>query len=172
MDLTILRDVGLTETEAKIYLMLLEEGNSLAGKIISSHLDYLGRRDFRSIARALKAKPEDVKSAAEIIMALEPRPGRQFSDELSRYIEPDVYVFKIKDKFAISLNNSGLPRLSISSFFRKALNNGNAIPGEASNYLRDKLRSAQWLIRSIQQRQRTIFNAGINRFVPWAVGWT
>jgi RNA polymerase sigma-54 factor len=129
----------------------------LAGKIISGHLEHLGRRDFRSIARALKAKPEDVKSAAEIIMALEPRPGRQFSDELSRYIEPDVYVFKIKDKFAISLNNSGLPRLSISSFFRKALNNGNAIPGEASNYLRDKLRSAQWLIKSVHERERTIY---------------
>jgi RNA polymerase sigma-54 factor len=131
--------------------------HSLAGKIISSHLDYLGRRDFRSIARALKAKPEDVKSAAEIIMALEPRPGRQFSDEPSQYIEPDVFVFKIKDKFVISLNNSGLPRLSISLFFRKAMKNGGGISKEASNYLRDKLRSAQWLIKSVHERERTIY---------------
>jgi RNA polymerase sigma-54 factor len=108
--------------------------HSLAGKIISSHLDHLGRRDFRSIARALKAKPEDVISAAEIIMALEPRPGRQFSDEPSQYIEPDVFVFN-----------------------RKAMKNGGGISKEASNYLRDKLRSAQWLIKSVHERERTIY---------------
>jgi RNA polymerase sigma-54 factor len=131
--------------------------NSLAEKIISNHLEDLGKRDFRSISRALKAKPEDVIFAAELIMALEPRPGRQFSDEPSQYIEPDVFVFKIKNEFTIRLNNSGLPRLSISTFFRKAVKNGGGISEEASNYLRDKLRSAQWLIKSVHERERTVY---------------
>jgi RNA polymerase sigma-54 factor len=131
--------------------------DSLAGEIISGHLEHLGKKDFRSIARALKVQPEDVISAAAVITALEPRPGRQFSDEPSQYIEPDIFVFKIKNEFAISLNNSGLPMLSISSFFRKAMKNGGAIQKETGDYLRDKLRSAQWLIKSVHERQRTIY---------------
>jgi len=132
-------------------------GNPLAGEIISSHLEHLGKKDFRSIAKALKAKPEDVMAAAAVIMALEPRPGRQFSDEPSQYIEPDIFVFKIKNEFTISLNDSGLPRLSISSFFRKAMKNGGAIQKETGDYLRDKLQSAKWLIKSVHERQRTVF---------------
>jgi len=142
-----------------LLLQLERQGakNTLARKIISSHLELLGKKDFKSIARALKAKPEDVISAAEAITALEPRPGRQFSDEPPQYIEPDIFVFKIKNEFAISLNNSGLPRLSISSFFSNAVRNGGAIQKEAGDYLRDKLRSAQWLIKSVHERQRTIY---------------
>ncbi len=131
--------------------------NPLAGEIISNHLEHLGKKDFKSITKALQVKPEEVISAVGIITALEPRPGRQFGDEPPQYIVPDIFVFKIKDEFAIRLNNSGLPLLRISSFFKEALKNGKKITNEANDYLRDKLRSAQWLIRSIHERQRTIF---------------
>jgi len=131
--------------------------NPLAGEIISNHLEHLGKKDFKSIAKALQVKPEEVISAVGTITALEPRPGRQFGDEPPQYIVPDIFVFKIKDEFAIRLNNSGLPLLRISSFFKEALKNGKKITNEANDYLRDKLRSAQWLIRSIHERQRTIF---------------
>jgi RNA polymerase sigma-54 factor len=130
--------------------------NPLACDIISNHLEHLGKRDFKSIAKALRVKKEEVTSAVAVIMALEPRPGRQFGDEIPQYIEPDIFVFKIKGKFVISLNNNGLPMLRISSLFKEALKNGNKITNEANDYLRDKLRSAQWLIRSIHERQRTI----------------
>jgi RNA polymerase sigma-54 factor len=131
--------------------------NALACRIISSHLVHLGKKDYRSIARALKVKPADVISAVEFIRTLEPRPGRQFSDEPPQYIEPDIFVFKIKNEFVISLNNRGLPRLGISSLFRKAMKNGSGIAQEAGDFLREKLRSAQWLVRSIQERQRTVY---------------
>jgi RNA polymerase sigma-54 factor len=131
--------------------------NPLACDIISNHLEHLGKRDFKSIAKALRVKQEEVTSAVAVIMALEPRPGRQFGDEPLQYIEPDIYVFKIKNEFVISLNNNGLPLLRISSFFKEALKKGNKITNEANDYLRDKLRSAQWLIRSIHERQRTIY---------------
>ncbi len=131
--------------------------NTLASSIVANHLEHLGKKDFRSIAKALQAELQDVISAVEVITALDPRPARQFSDDPPRYIEPDIYVFKIKNDFVISLNNSGLPMLRISSFFREALKNGNAITEEANDYLREKLRSAQWLIKSIHQRRRTIY---------------
>jgi RNA polymerase sigma-54 factor len=131
--------------------------NSVACDIISNHLEHLGKRDFKSIAKALRVKKEEVISAAAVITALEPRPGRQFGDETSQYIESDIFVLKIKGEFVISLNNNGLPLLRINSFFKEALKNGNKITNEANDYLRGKLRSAQWLIRSIQERQRTIY---------------
>jgi RNA polymerase sigma-54 factor len=131
--------------------------DTLAGDIISNHLEHLGKKDFKSIAKALGVKPEEVISAARAITALEPRPGRQFGGEPPQYIVPDIFVFKVKDEFAISLNSSGLPLLRISSFFKEALKNGKKITGEANDYLREKLRSARWLIRSIHERQRTIY---------------
>ncbi|MEJ2727363.1 MAG: RNA polymerase factor sigma-54 [Deltaproteobacteria bacterium] len=131
--------------------------NPLTKDIISSHLEQLAKQDFREIAKALRVKPADVIPAVKLIKSLEPRPGRQFGDEPPQYIEPDIFVFKIKDEFVISLNNSGLPLLRISTFFKEALKNGNKITGEANDYLREKLRSARWLIRSIQERQRTIY---------------
>jgi RNA polymerase sigma-54 factor len=131
--------------------------NAPATRIISNHLEHLAKKDYRSIARALRVKTADVISAAELITTLEPRPGGQFGDEPPQYIEPDIFVFKIKNEFVISLNNSGLPRLGISSLFRKAMKNGSGITQEAGDFLREKLRSAQWLIRSIHERQRTVY---------------
>jgi RNA polymerase sigma-54 factor len=131
--------------------------NDLAIQIVTGYLEQLAKRDFREISKALGVKPEEVRSAAELITTLEPRPGRQFGDEALQYIEPDIFVSKIKDEFVISMNNSGLPLLRISSFFKEALKNGKKITNESNDYLRDKLRSAQWLIRSIHERQRTVY---------------
>ena len=78
--------------------------------------------------------------------------GRMYSDEEPRYITPDVYVYKVGDKYFVVPNDDGLPKLKISSFYRTALSGSP----QARDYIQDKLRSAQWLIRSIQQRQRTI----------------
>ena len=85
-------------------------------------------------------------------LELDPRPGRQYSNEDPHYITPDVYVHKVGDKYFVVPNDDGLPKLKISSFYRAALDDSKG----AKEYIQDKLRSAQWLIRSIQQRQRTI----------------
>jgi RNA polymerase sigma-54 factor len=85
-------------------------------------------------------------------MELDPRPGRQYTADEPHYITPDVYVHKVGDKYFVVPNDDGLPKLKISSFYRTALSGSP----QAREYIQDKLRSAQWLIRSIQQRQRTI----------------
>ena len=89
---------------------------------------------------------------------MEPKPGRKYSDERTIYVEPDVAVRKIGDEYVIQLNEDGLPKLRISAAYRRMLRGGNgAIGEEAATYLKDKMRSAVWLIKSLDQRQRTIY---------------
>ena len=126
-------------------------------EIISNHLGHLEKKNYKAIARALKLEMDEVIAAAEIIKAFEPRPGRQFSDEEPQYIQPDIFVYKQDDGFRIMLNDDGMPRLRINPFYRNAMGNNQNIPGKAREYLQDKLNSATWLIKSIHQRQKTIF---------------
>ena len=85
-------------------------------------------------------------------MQFDPKPGRAYTDEEPAYISPDVYIHKVGDKYFVVANDDGLPKLKISDFYRAALQGGP----KAKEYIQERLRSAQWLIRSIQQRQRTI----------------
>lgn len=121
-------------------------------KMITEHLGNLEKKNYQAIARDLKEPIEEIYEAAKVIMQLDPRPGREYTTEEPHYITPDVYIHKVGDKFFVVPNDDGLPKLKISSFYRTALNGSP----NAREYIQDKLRSAQWLIRSIQQRQRTI----------------
>ena len=95
--------------------------------------------------------------AVSCIASLEPKPGRFYNDEETIYVIPDVYVYKIGDEFLIVLNEDGLPKLRISSFYREVLTKKDDKLSDTREYIRDKLKSASWLIKSIQQRQRTIY---------------
>jgi RNA polymerase sigma-54 factor len=121
-------------------------------KMITEHLSNLEKKNYQAIARDLKEPIEEIYEAAKVIMNLNPKPGREYSTEDPHYITPDVYIHKVGDKFFVVPNDDGLPKLKISNFYRSAL---SGTP-QAREYIQDKLRSAQWLIRSIQQRQRTI----------------
>jgi len=86
---------------------------------------------------------------------LEPKPGRDFSDADTRYVTPDVFVQKVGEEYVVTLNEEGLPRLRVSSFYRRMLGQ-NGSP-EARGYIQEKMRAAAWLIKSIHQRQRTLY---------------
>ena len=103
-----------------------------------------------------KISIEEVISAVNIIKGLEPRPGRQFSDEEPHYIIPDIFVYKMEDDFVIVLNDDGMPKLHINAFYQKAIHEAGKVSDQTKEYIQDKLRSAVWLIRSIHQRQKTI----------------
>jgi RNA polymerase sigma-54 factor len=120
--------------------------------MVTEHLGNLEKKNFQAIARDLKEPVEEIYEAAKAIMNLDPRPGREYTTEDPHYITPDVYIHKVGDKFFVVPNDDGLPKLKISGFYKSALSS----KGQAKEYIQDKLRSAQWLIRSIQQRQRTI----------------
>ena len=124
--------------------------------IIQNHLNYLENKNFRAIAKALKADMGEVEAAVNIILGLEPKPGRKFSDEEPQYITPDIYVYKVENDFVIILNDDGMPKLRVNSYYKKNMGGGK-IPNDARDYIQEKMRSAAWLIKSIHQRQKTIY---------------
>ncbi len=125
--------------------------------IIENHMNHLENKNYKAISRALKVKFDEVVAAVNVIRSLEPRPGREFSDETPQYIVPDIYVYKVDDDFVIMLNDDGMPKLRVNSLYKKSLNQKEKLPGEAENYIQEKMRSAAWLIKSIHQRQKTIY---------------
>jgi RNA polymerase sigma-54 factor len=132
--------------------------NALIKTIITEHWGEFLNRQFAQLSRTLNVGLSQLQAVVEIIKNLEPKPGRKYSDERTIYVEPDVAVRKIGDEYVIQLNEDGLPKLRISAAYRRMLRGGNgAIGEEAATYLRDKMRSAVWLIKSLDQRQRTIY---------------
>ena len=128
----------------------------LMQRIISSHLNILAKKSYQSLARELGVPLEEIIRSTRLISELDPRPGRRFSDDNIPYITPDVYVFKMGDEYLVMLNEDGLPKLRINSYYRNILREQAKSSGEAKDYINDKIRSALWLIKSIHQRQRTI----------------
>jgi RNA polymerase sigma-54 factor len=131
--------------------------NTIVVEIVENHLKHVENKNYKAIARAMGIRFNEVVAAVDVITRLEPKPGRQFSDEEPQYISPDVFVYKVDDEYVVVLNEDGMPKLRISSYYREAMSKGADYSGKARDYIQDKLRSAVWLIRSIHQRQRTIF---------------
>jgi len=100
---------------------------------------------------------EEVAHHLEVIQRLDPRPGSRYSAERSTYITPDVFVVKEGEQYKIVLNDDGLPRLRISPTYRRMLEDKENRSEETRNYVKEKLRSALWLLKSVDQRQRTIY---------------
>lgn len=125
--------------------------------IIENHLHHLENRNYKAICKALQIDMADLGVAINIIRNLEPRPGREFSSDEPQYITPDIFVYKIENEFVIVLNDDGMPKLRVNQFFQKAIQNKTLVPANARDYINEKVRSAEWLIKSIHQRQKTIY---------------
>ncbi len=152
--------VGVAARDLKECLLVqmdhLGINDSLVCELVSEHLNLIERHNYQAMAKATGQSLEEIARAIEVITALEPCPGRQFSSEEIQYIVPDIYVYKVDDEYVVTLNDEGMPRLRISSFYRDAIKNGIAT-SSAKDFIQGKLKSALWLIRSIQQRQKTIY---------------
>ncbi|ATB35995.1 RNA polymerase sigma-54 factor [Cystobacter fuscus] len=129
----------------------------LLGLIIKRHMKYLESKNLPAIAKDLKVSLEEVVEASKLLPRLDPKPGRNFSGDDAQFITPDVFVYKMEDDYTVVLNDDGLSKLRISGMYRNALKAGGVGPGQTKEFIQEKLRSAQWLIRSIHQRQRTIY---------------
>ncbi|MEM1418204.1 MAG: RNA polymerase factor sigma-54 [Myxococcota bacterium] len=126
--------------------------DALTKDVLAKHLINLERKNYNAIAKDLEVEVEEIYDVAQVIAELEPRPGRNYITEEPRYITPDVYVHRVGDEYFVVANDDGMPRLKISGFYRAAM----ADNPKAKEYIQGKLRSAQWLIRSIDQRRKTI----------------
>lgn len=120
--------------------------------VIDGHLSNLEKKNYAAIAKDLKVNVEEIYDVAQVIADLDPRPGRNYAPQEPQYITPDVYVHRVGDKYFVVPNDDGMPKLKISGFYRSAM----AGDPKAKEYIQSKLRSAQWLIRSIDQRRKTI----------------
>ncbi len=138
-----------------IQLRRIGKEHSLEYRIVSQHLEDLAKKRYPLIARKLSVTAEAISGAAEFIATLDPKPGRCFSSNPNQYIVPDVIVQREGDGFRLTLNNEQIPHLRISNTYKDLMTNEGS-RGEVRNYIRDKIRSGKFLIRSIHQRQETI----------------
>ncbi|MEJ2672102.1 MAG: RNA polymerase factor sigma-54 [Deltaproteobacteria bacterium] len=125
--------------------------------IIDHHLNNLGNKNYHAIARDLKVPLEKVVEAGDIIANLEPKPGRGFDVEEANFISPDVHVEKVGNDYVIRLNDDGLPKLRVNSFYLEALRGPDKLPDSVKSYIQKHLDNALWFIRSIHQRQKTLY---------------
>src|SRR5215218_4171268 len=129
-------------------------------KIVTEHLRLLQNHQVPEIARRVGMPIEDLREHIEIIRGLDPKPGSRYNPSQSQYVIPDVYIVKVEDQYVAALNEEGLPQLRISPVYRRLLDKSGAAGTESSDetraYVKDKFRSALWLIKSVDQRQKTI----------------
>src|SRR3954471_15503494 len=141
-----------------LQLQFLEIDNPLVEEIVRDHWEEFMQRRFVQLSKTLSIDMKSLESIVEVIKHLDPKPGRKYSNERAIYVEPDVYVHKVGDEYVIVLNEDGMPKLRINASYRSMLNSMDSkSDGETVNYIKDKIRSAVWLIKSLDQRQRTIY---------------
>lgn len=129
---------------------------SIVEAIVQHHLKDLEKKQYARVAKALDVTVEEVLQATKVIEALEPKPGRPFANTQNYVIVPDVFVVKNEGEWVVLLNDDGLPRMRISPYYKQLMSSGQGGSSETKAYLDERLRAAQWVIRSIEQRNKTI----------------
>lgn len=140
-----------------IQIQQLGMQGSIVDFILRDHLKDLETRRYKQIARALGVSILDILTAAKVISGLDPKPGHIFASDDVHYISPDIFVYKIGDDYVVTLNDEGLPLLRINPYYTEE--KVRELDPGTGEYVSEKMRSATWLIKSIHQRQRTIFKA-------------
>ena len=133
----------------------LEETVPLVEILIKNHLDDLIKKDFSEISKITGIEVDQIKEAEFILHSFNPKPGRLISPEDTQYVVPDIYIAEVGGELMVKLNNEGVPRLKVSNLYKGLLKTSKK-DDEAADYVQDKLRSALWLIKSIENRQKTI----------------
>ncbi len=134
----------------------LDPANEVAMRLLLDCFDLFEKARFDEIARKMKLPELEVRSAIRVIASLNPKPGRMYHVADTVYVTPDIYIVKVGNDYSIIVNDEGLPRLKISPFYQQKLHSGDCSP-KTREYIHEKMRGAIWLIKSIHQRQRTIY---------------
>ncbi len=136
---------------------IAEERSPLLEKIIRNHLTNLKNRDYKKIVADTGVSQEQIEETAKLLHNFHPKPGRLVSPAETHYVTPDVYIVEVGGEFVVQVNDDGVPRLRISKMYQDMLNQMETNQNkEAKEFVNEKLKSALWLIKSIQNRQRTI----------------
>lgn len=149
----------------QLQLRRLDLQGTLVENLVLNDLDLLGKRKYPQLAKQYDVPLEEIMSAIKIIEGLDPKPGGNLSSSAANYIIPDVYIIKTDSGYQIVLNDEGLPKLRINNYYQRLLSQKNSIPKEDRQFLEDKLRSAIWLMKSLDQRNKTIYRVTENILV-------
>jgi len=140
-----------------IQLRHLHLSGSLVEKIVIHNMSDMEKRRYQQIARQYDTTVEDIMVAVNVIEGLEPKPARNFFSGTPTYIVPDVFIIMTEDGYQILLNDEGLPRLRLNAYYRKLLQSKASLSKEEKQFFEEKLRSAVWLLKSLDQRNKTIY---------------
>src|SRR6187455_168577 len=152
--------IGVGARDLQECLLLQIRHMGLAGTpaetLVRDHLPRLSNQRIPELAKAVGIEPEEVKAHIEFIKHLDPKPGSRYSPPDTQYVIPDVYIIKTDEGYKAVLNEDGLPQLRISPVYRRLLDKGGETSDETRAYVKDKFKSALWLLKSVDQRQKTI----------------
>ncbi len=141
-----------------IQLEMLGESDNLSSRIVKNDMQFLESKDLKKIARRQKQDIEQVIDSYRLIMSLEPKPGREFvSNPSHHYIIPDVYIYQKDNEYKVALNSAGMPRLRISNYYKDLSKSMEDDGSLTKDYIMEKVKAGQWLLKSIEQRQKTIY---------------
>lgn len=156
--------VGAKNLQECLLLQLgpLNLKETIVEKILTDGFAELEHKKYKKLAVKFRVAAADIITAVKIIEGLEPRPGRNYSREEVIHIIPDVYIEESEGKFIIILNDDGVPKLRLSNYYRKLIANKKALGKEEKQFLEEKLRDAIWLLKSLYQRNKTIYRVTEN----------
>jgi RNA polymerase sigma-54 factor len=146
-----------TLQECLLRQALEHELGDVVTQVIEYGLKHLESKNYRKLAKELDLDFDDVVAAASDIAQLEPRPGRTFASTRVDYVVPDVFVTKEGDDYVVRLNEDGVPKLRVSRYYQSLLQDDTVAGKEAKGYIQERMQAALWLIKSIHQRQQTLF---------------
>lgn len=140
-----------------LQLRALNLQGTIIEKIVLNNISDIEKKRYSQIGRQYDLPQDDLMAAIKIIEDLDPKPGRNYSSTSPSYIVPDVYVMKVDERYQIILNDEGLPRIRLNNYYRKLFQSRNSLSKEEKQFVEERLRSAVWLLKSLDQRNRTIY---------------
>ena len=152
--------IAARDVSESLFLQLERMGkeDTLAATIVKDHLNFMMTRNYKAISHATGKKRADVVKAIEFVTSeLTPYPGLPYSNDATNYVVPDVYVRKIDGELVIRLNEEDIPNLKLSSGLQELLQSDEGMEKQSKRYITEKLKDAGWFIKSLHQRQRTIY---------------
>lgn len=151
--------IGARDLRECLLLQLdeLELRGSLVDKVISDNLKDVEKKRYRQMAQQYGVSLDEITQAVKVIEGMDPKPGSGFSNADTIYIKPDVYVVRDTESFRVVLNDESVPSLRINHYYRKILSQKNLLDKDEKEYLTERLRSAVWLLKSLDHRNRTLY---------------
>lgn len=140
-----------------LQLRALNLQGTVIEKIVLNNISDIEKKRYNQIGKQYDLPLDDLMAAIKIIEGLDPKPGRNYSSTSPSYIVPDVYVMKVDDKYQIILNDEGMPRVRLNNYYRKLFQAKNSLSKEERQFVEERLRSAVWFLKSLDQRNRTIY---------------